>query len=165
MRFLAARSQAHARVRGSCVKCDFRHRARTGITTLTGSDSDTGNTSVSAGRVLSVIRRIPMQPNARRLSYMKKFGLRKADLGVTLHGLRHEVASNEFERLSGVRSAIRGGNSPLRGEPRASPHDVSEGGRCARLCVGTMRSWYVLRARPRCSAVLAECGALVPNCC
>jgi integrase len=68
-----------------------------------------------------------LKTNARRLSYIaKKFGLTKADLGVTLHGLRHEVANNEFERLSGVQSAIRGGNSPLRGETRVAAQLVSQ---------------------------------------
>ncbi|MBP0596341.1 integrase domain-containing protein [Paraburkholderia sp. LEh10] len=68
-----------------------------------------------------------LKTNARRLSYIaKKFGLTKADLGVTLHGLRHEVANNEFERLSGVQSAIRGGNSPLRGEKRVAAQLVAQ---------------------------------------
>ncbi|GCB06728.1 phage integrase N-terminal domain-containing protein [Ralstonia sp. SET104] len=59
-----------------------------------------------------------LQANAKHLSYLaRKFGLTKADLGVTLHGLRHEVANNEFERLSGVQSAIRGGKSPAWRDP------------------------------------------------
>ena len=67
-----------------------------------------------------------LQANANHLSYLaRKFGLTKADLGVTLHGLRHEVANNEFEHLSGVKSAIRGGNSPLRGETRVAAQLVA----------------------------------------
>ncbi|WP_233810314.1 phage integrase N-terminal domain-containing protein [Paraburkholderia sp. HP33-1] len=68
-----------------------------------------------------------LKTNARRLSYIAtKFGLTKADLGVTLHGLRHEIANNEFEHLSGVHSAIRGGNSPLRGETRVAAQLVAQ---------------------------------------
>ncbi|ENZ77923.1 MULTISPECIES: phage integrase N-terminal domain-containing protein [Ralstonia] len=67
-----------------------------------------------------------LQANANHLSYLaRKFGLTKADLGVTLHGLRHEVANNEFEHLAGVKSAIRGGNSPLRGETRVAAQLVA----------------------------------------
>lgn len=63
----------------------------------------------------------PLKGNARRLSYLAaKHGLTKGDLGVTLHGLRHEVANNDFEHLSGLQSAVRGGNSPLHGETRAA---------------------------------------------
>lgn len=86
-----------------------------------------------------------LKTNARRLSYIaKKFGLTKADLGVTLHGLRHEVANNEFEHLSGVQSAIRGGNSPLRGEKRVAAQLVAQ-----------------LLGHSRVSIVSAYCGSVV----
>lgn len=86
-----------------------------------------------------------LKTNARRLSYIaKKFGLTKADLGVTLHGLRHEVANNEFEHLSGVQSAIRGGNSPLRGETRVAAQLVAQ-----------------LLGHSRVSIISAYCGSVV----
>lgn len=39
----------------------------------------------------------------------KKVGLCKSDLGVTLHGLRHEFANNLYRQLTGVNSPVNGG--------------------------------------------------------
>ncbi|ASW03829.1 phage integrase N-terminal domain-containing protein [Paraburkholderia aromaticivorans] len=86
-----------------------------------------------------------LKTNVRRLDYIaQKFGLTKAKLGVTLHGLRHEVANNEFEHLSGVQSAIRGGNSPLRGETRVAAQLVAQ-----------------LLGHSRVSIISAYCGSVV----
>lgn len=86
-----------------------------------------------------------LKTNARRLSYIaEKFGITKASLGVTLHGLRHEVANNEFEHLSGVQSAIRGGNSPLHGEVRVAAQLVAN-----------------LLGHSRVSIISAYCGSVV----
>lgn len=43
---------------------------------------------------------------------MKKFGLVRSVLGVTAHGLRHEVLLDEFERQAGRPAPVRGGASP-----------------------------------------------------
>ena len=46
----------------------------------------------------------------RRFDYvMKKFGITKKQLGVTAHGLRHEVLIDQFERLTGQAAPVRGG--------------------------------------------------------
>jgi integrase len=48
--------------------------------------------------------------NLRRLTYvMEKHGLTKKDLGVTLHGLRHQYLNRRFEAIAGMPSPIRGG--------------------------------------------------------
>lgn len=48
---------------------------------------------------------------------MRKFGLTKAGLGVTGHGLRHQYANDRYEKLSELRSPVRGGSRPS-GEDR-----------------------------------------------
>ncbi|MGZ5692561.1 MAG: integrase domain-containing protein [Burkholderiales bacterium] len=42
-------------------------------------------------------------------SVMKKFGITKKQLGVTSHGLRHEMLIDRFERLTGELPPVRGG--------------------------------------------------------
>ncbi|MGZ5170143.1 MAG: integrase domain-containing protein [Burkholderiales bacterium] len=42
-------------------------------------------------------------------SVMKKFGITKKQLGVTSHGLRHEMLIDQFERLTGELPPVRGG--------------------------------------------------------
>lgn len=45
-----------------------------------------------------------------RIQYLaRKVGLTKKDLGVTLHGLRHEFAIEMLEKLAGVTAPVRGG--------------------------------------------------------
>jgi integrase len=63
--------------------------------------------------------------NIRRFKYVcEKFGITKALLGVTAHGLRHQYAAERYEKFSGTPAPIRGG------EPVAREID-----REARLCV------------------------------
>lgn len=45
-------------------------------------------------------------------SVMRKFGITKAELGVTSHGLRHQFLNDLYEILTGVPSAARGGEKP-----------------------------------------------------
>lgn len=54
---------------------------------------------------------ITLEQAVQRYNYiMRKFGITKADLGVTGHGLRHQYANDRYEKLSGMRSPVRGGN-------------------------------------------------------
>ena len=54
---------------------------------------------------------ITLEQAVQRYNYiMRKFGLTKAELGVTGHGLRHQYANDRYEKLSGMQSPVRGGN-------------------------------------------------------
>jgi integrase len=57
-------------------------------------------------------RQLDLKQAMRRITYvMEKFGLTKAEAGVTLHGLRHEFANDSLERkgfISPVRRAANG---------------------------------------------------------
>lgn len=56
---------------------------------------------------------ITLKQAEQRYNYiMRKFGLTKAELGVTGHGLRHQYANNRYEQLSGMQSPVRGGEKP-----------------------------------------------------
>ena len=50
------------------------------------------------------------QWNGRYAYVLKKFGVTLRDLGITSHGLRHESANNEYEKLTGQKTSIRGGS-------------------------------------------------------
>ena len=53
---------------------------------------------------------LDLKRNLRRLAYvMEKFGITNRDLGVTGHGLRHEVFNDGYEDLTGEPSPVRGG--------------------------------------------------------
>ena len=53
---------------------------------------------------------LTMEQSRQRLYYlMRKIGLTRKQLGVTLHGLRTQFAIDNFERLSGAKAAVRGG--------------------------------------------------------
>lgn len=47
----------------------------------------------------------------RYANIMQKFQITKKGLGVTGHGLRHEYANNELEKLTGIPSPVRGGDN------------------------------------------------------
>lgn len=50
----------------------------------------------------------------RRIYYIcEKFGITRAQLNITPHGLRHEYANDRFEEVSGNPSAVRGGSDPI----------------------------------------------------
>ncbi len=51
-----------------------------------------------------------LEQNLERFRYvMRKFGIIKANLGVTAHGLRHEYANDRYQQFAGVPSPVRGG--------------------------------------------------------
>lgn len=57
---------------------------------------------------------LDLQRNLRRLAYvMEKFGITDRDLGVTGHGLRHELANDVYEDVAGQPSPVRGGGHPV----------------------------------------------------
>ncbi|RJG00596.1 integrase domain-containing protein [Noviherbaspirillum sedimenti] len=63
----------------------------------------------------------------RRFDYvMDKFGITKKQLGVTAHGLRHEVLINQFETLTGAAAPVRGGTKPPAEIDRIARQDVAE---------------------------------------
>jgi len=68
-----------------------------------------------------------LKQNLRRIRYvMKKFGITKADLGVTAHGLRHEYANDRYQRFAGVPSPVRGGPPIARDVDRAARLRLAE---------------------------------------
>ncbi|MDN0082466.1 integrase domain-containing protein [Crenobacter sp. SG2305] len=55
-----------------------------------------------------------LEQNIRRLQYvLERFGITRAKLGVTAHGLRHEYANNRYRQLTGEESPLRGGDPRL----------------------------------------------------
>lgn len=51
--------------------------------------------------------------NAHRFYYViRKHGISKKELGVVAHGLRHQVANDQFEADAGLPSPVRGGKVP-----------------------------------------------------
>ena len=59
--------------------------------------------------------------NLRRFDYVvKKFGIPKKALGVTIHGLRHEVLIGHYEEMSGSAPPVRGGAPVSREIDRAA---------------------------------------------
>ena len=51
-----------------------------------------------------------LQQALRRFNYvLEKFGITRNQLGVTAHGLRHEVLINMFAALTGKPAPVRGG--------------------------------------------------------
>ena len=54
--------------------------------------------------------RLSLQQAIRRLRYvMERFGITRADLGVTPHGLRHQGAADRFQKVTQVPPPIAGG--------------------------------------------------------
>jgi integrase len=52
--------------------------------------------------------------NKRRFYYvLEKFGITKAQLNVTAHGLRHEYVNNRYQTLAGDKSPVEGGSVAL----------------------------------------------------
>jgi site-specific recombinase XerC len=77
-----------------------------------------------------------LKSNLRRLDYaMRKFGLTRAERGVTMHGLRHGRLQALYEEITGVPAPISGGTS--------APPDLD---REARLAVSARAGHARLRA-------------------
>ena len=58
-------------------------------------------------------RRTPAQARQRVYYLCRKHGITKAQLGVTVHGLRHEYANDRYEEVSGTPSVVRGSSAIL----------------------------------------------------
>jgi integrase len=59
--------------------------------------------------------------NIRRFKYVcEKFGITKAELGITAHGLRHQYAAERYEKFSGTAAPVRGGAPVARAVDRAA---------------------------------------------
>ena len=68
-----------------------------------------------------------LEQNLERFRYvMRKFGITKAMLGVTAHGLRHEYVNARYEQFAGVASPVRGGPAIEREEDRAARLRLAE---------------------------------------
>lgn len=52
-----------------------------------------------------------LEQSLSRFAYvLRKFGITKTALGITAHGLRHEMLADVFEKVAGVSAPIRGGD-------------------------------------------------------
>lgn len=67
-----------------------------------------------------------LRANLRRLDYaLARFGLTRAALGVTAHGLRHQALNDAYELHSGTSSPVRGGGNVPRQVDQAARYKVS----------------------------------------
>jgi integrase len=96
-----------------------------------------------------------LKQNLRRFRYvMQKFGITKADLGVTAHGLRHEYANDRYQQFAGVASPVRGGPPIDREVDRAARLRLAEElghsreSVCAAYCGGVLRQQRSAIAAP-----------------
>ena len=98
-----------------------------------------------------------LEQNLERFRYvMRKFGITKAMLGVTAHGLRHEYANDRYEQFAGVASPVRGGPAIKREEDRAARLRLAEELGHSRENISCAYVGNVLR-RPR--AIVAKSAA------
>jgi len=63
----------------------------------------------------------------RRFKYVcEKFGITKAKLGITIHGLRHQYAAERYEKFAGTPAPVRGGAPVAREVDRAARLQVAD---------------------------------------
>jgi len=75
-----------------------------------------------------------LRGNLRRLDYaLARFGLTRAALGVTAHGLRHQALNDAYEAQTGVPTPVRGGGTVALDADRAARYKVSNLAGHARL--------------------------------
>jgi integrase len=65
--------------------------------------------SVAPGQYVGAPGRTATQNANRFYNVLRRFGITKAALGVTAHGLRHQHANDRYEELTGEPSPVRGG--------------------------------------------------------
>ncbi len=90
----------------------------------------------------------PDQARRRMFYVCEKFGITKAQLGVTTHGLRHQRANDTYESIAGVPSAVRGGKFPERELDIEARHQVTQDLGHARLSITTAYTGARKRGRP-----------------
>jgi integrase len=79
-------------------------------------------------------RKTPQQSRRRIYYVCEKFGITKAQLEITPHGLRHQYANDLYEEVSGTPSAVRGSSEILdRSRELAALHAVTSAMGHARL--------------------------------
>lgn len=66
--------------------------------------------SVAPGQYVGAPGRTAIQNANRFYNVLRRFGITKASLGVTAHGLRHQHANDRYEELTGEPSPVRGGS-------------------------------------------------------
>ena len=66
--------------------------------------------SVAPGQYVGAPGRTTTQNANRFYNVLRRFGITKAALGVTAHGLRHQHANDRYEELTGEPSPVRGGS-------------------------------------------------------
>ena len=66
--------------------------------------------SVAPGQYVGAPGRTATQNANRFYNVLRRFGITKAALGVTAHGLRHQHANDRYEELTGEPSPVRGGS-------------------------------------------------------
>jgi integrase len=99
--------------------------------------------------------------NIRRFKYVcEKFGITKAELGVTAHGLRHQYAAERYEKFSGTPAPVRGGAPVAREIDRAARLRVADELGHARETISGAYLGGILK-QP--ASVGAAHGALKPN--
>jgi integrase len=114
-----------------------------------------------------------LKQNLRRFRYvMQRFGITKADLGVTAHGLRHEYANDRYQQFAGTPSPVRGGAPIEREADRTARLRVAEELGHSRGSISSAYLGGILRLSPDAPAsdasapgakpqeVLAEASAL-----
>ena len=68
-----------------------------------------------------------LRQNMRRFKYVcEKFGITKAKLGITIHGLRHQYAAERYEKFAGTPAPVRGGAPVAREVDRAARLQVAD---------------------------------------
>jgi integrase len=98
--------------------------------------------------------RLTIEQAKRRFFYVvgEKLGVTKNELGVTVHGLRHEYANDLYGRVSGSPSTVRGGSIVDRAADEKARHEVSQHLGHARLSITASYTGSRARGRPRSNA-------------
>jgi len=97
----------------------------------------------------------PSQARRRFFYVCQKFGITKAQLGITSHGLRHQRANDTYEQIAGVPSAVRGGKPPEREVDLEARHQVTRDLGHARVSITAAYTGARRRGRPSAAKVSA----------
>jgi integrase len=71
--------------------------------------------------------RLDLKRAMRRLRYvMERFGITRADLGVTPHGLRHQGAATDYEAMTGEKPPVTGGKPVAKEVDAKARQEIAE---------------------------------------